>query len=316
MKRLAVALAVVGLAAAGGDASGQSTPHLYVSLPLTGALKPETQSMVKAIELAVADSGVGIDVVVLDDAGESGWTPEKTAANARRAAQDPAAIAYIGEYNSGATAVSLPILNEAGILQVSPVNAYVGLTRTEAAQDGEPDKYYPSGIRTYGRVAPADHLQAAALAKAIGEDGRKRLFVADDAEIYGDGIADMVVTRTSAKVVGDTAIDPRARRFRGLIRKIGKARPDAILFGGIARNRTARLWRAFHRAAPKARLYGPDGLVGTRFPRTTRRRTTITLAALPQRRWLPAAQSFAERSRPASGPARGRTIPPPTRRRA
>ena len=71
MKRLAVALAVVGLAAAGGDASGQSTPHLYVSLPLTGSLKPETQSMVKAIELAVADSGVGIDVVVLDDAGES-----------------------------------------------------------------------------------------------------------------------------------------------------------------------------------------------------------------------------------------------------
>ena len=72
------------------------------------------------------------------------------------------AIAYLGEFNSGASAISIPILNEAGILQVSPSNTYVGLTRAEGAEKGEPDKYYPTGKRTYGRVVPADHIQAAA----------------------------------------------------------------------------------------------------------------------------------------------------------
>ena len=69
---------------------------------------------------------------------------------------------YLGEFNSGGSAISLPITNEAGILQVSPSNTYVGLTRAEGADKGEPDKYYPSGKRTFGRVVPADHIQAAA----------------------------------------------------------------------------------------------------------------------------------------------------------
>ena len=38
-----------------------------------------------------------------------------TSANALKAASDDSAIGYIGEFNSGATAVSLPLLNEAGI---------------------------------------------------------------------------------------------------------------------------------------------------------------------------------------------------------
>ena len=71
-------------------------------------------------------------------------------------------IVYLGEFNSGASAISIPILNEAGILQVSPVEHRRRPDPSEGADKGEPDKYYPSGKRTYGRVVPADHIQAAA----------------------------------------------------------------------------------------------------------------------------------------------------------
>jgi branched-chain amino acid transport system substrate-binding protein len=89
----------------------------------------------------------------------------------------------IGELNSGASAVSIPILNEAGILQVSPANTAVGLTRSEGAEPGEPDKYYPSGKRTYARVVPADHLQAAASAQYMKDNGCTSVYITHDQEV-------------------------------------------------------------------------------------------------------------------------------------
>ena len=102
----------------------------------------------------------------LDDstAQAGAWDPGKTAQNARKVAGDKNAIGYIGEFNSGATEVSLPILNQAGIPQVSPANTYVGLTTNEpGSAPGEPQKYYPTGKRTYLRIVPRDTIQAAAL---------------------------------------------------------------------------------------------------------------------------------------------------------
>ena len=66
----------------------------------------------------------------LDDstAAAGKWDPGQTAANARKVASDSKTVYYIGEFNSGASEVSIPILNEAGIPQVSPANTYVGLT--------------------------------------------------------------------------------------------------------------------------------------------------------------------------------------------
>src|SRR5205823_8198035 len=116
-------------------------------------------------------------------------------ANARRAASDERTIACIGEFNSGATALSLPILNEAGILQVSPSNTYPGLTRREGAARGEPDKYYPTGRRTYGRVSPADHMEAAAMVRYLQLLRVRRAFLVDDGDLYGSAMMAMVKTR-------------------------------------------------------------------------------------------------------------------------
>src|SRR5687767_4542744 len=165
-----VAAGLLALTGCGGDdgegdeggAGGGGTVTVYSSLPLQGAPRAQSEKMVNGIELALEQAGgkagsTTVKYVSLDDATPQAgsWTPEATSANARKAAQDDSSIAYIGEFNSGATAISLPILSEAGIAQVSPANSAVGLTTDgPGAQPGEPDKYYPTGNRTFSRIVP------------------------------------------------------------------------------------------------------------------------------------------------------------------
>src|SRR4029453_5441845 len=128
----------------------------------------------------------------LDDstAQAGSWTPEQTQANASKAAQNDSTGAYIGEFNSGASAISIPILNEAGVPQISPANTAVGLTSDEpGAAPGEPDKYYPAGTRTYTRIVPKDTIQGAALATLMKQDGCTKVQMTNDKEVYGAGLS-------------------------------------------------------------------------------------------------------------------------------
>jgi branched-chain amino acid transport system substrate-binding protein len=130
-----------------GDSGGGSLT-VYSSLPLQGASRPQSEDVIKGIKLALKQKGgkcgdYTIKYESLDDATAAAgkWEPGATAANARKAAQDENTIAYIGEFNSGASAISIPITNEAGILHVSPSNTAYGLTKSgPGADEGEPDK--------------------------------------------------------------------------------------------------------------------------------------------------------------------------------
>jgi branched-chain amino acid transport system substrate-binding protein len=162
----------------GGAAKAGGELTIYSSLPLQGPSKAATEPMVNAIKLALRQrhgraGRFKVKYVALDDstAQAANWTPELVSANARKAIGDKSTIAYLGEYNSGATAVSLPLLNEAGIPQTG-VNSAVGLTQSgPGAQPGEPDKYYPTGKRTFVRGTPSDAIQAAALATLMKDEG-------------------------------------------------------------------------------------------------------------------------------------------------
>ena len=118
-----------------------------------------------------------------------------------------------------------------GILQVSPSNTYVGLTRSEGADKGEPDKYYPSGKRTYGRVVPADHIQAAAQVTYQKDQGCTKTYILNDKEVYGKGIADQVAERSprrrASQIAGNDGIDTKAANFRSL------AHEDQVLRRGL-----------------------------------------------------------------------------------
>src|SRR5439155_22957338 len=117
-----------------------------------------------------------VKLVTKDDSlASTGAADEgKGAQDARTAVQDKSTIGYIGEYNSGISKVTIPILNKAGITQISPSNTYVGLTTNEpGSEPGEPNKYYPAQTRTYARIVPKDTIQAAALVSAAKEAGCK-----------------------------------------------------------------------------------------------------------------------------------------------
>ena len=292
----------------GGGASGDggSTLTVYSSLPLQGDSRPQSEDVVRGIRLALDQAGgkVGnftIKYVSLDDATASAgkWDPGQTSANARKVVGDDTAIAYIGEFNSGATAISLPILNEAGIAMVSPANTYVGLTRSEGADEGEPDKYYPSGQRTYARVVPADHIQAAADVTYMKDQGCTKVFILNDKEVYGAGLAGNVASiaeEQGLQVLGNDGIDTKAANFRANAQKIADAGADCFFFGGITQNKGVQVFKDVYSANPEIKMFGPDGVAESAFSGElgpeVEKAVWVTAPTLDPKLYPPAAQEF------------------------
>jgi branched-chain amino acid transport system substrate-binding protein len=281
------------------------TLTIYSSQPLQGATRAQAEDVIRSEKLALHQAGgkVGpftIKYVPLDDATASAgeWDPGAVSSNARKAAQDRATIAYLGEFNSGASAIALPILNQIPILEVSPSNTYVGLTRSEGADKGEPDKYYPSGKRTYGRVVPADHIQAAAQVKFMTEQQCHKLYILNDTETYGSGIARSVATgakATGITVLADDGINEKAQNYRAVAAKIQARGADCFFFGGNTYGGAIQLWGDIYAADPSIKLFGPDGVAESSFYTKVGRagrNTFITVSTLPAKYYPPAAQKF------------------------
>jgi branched-chain amino acid transport system substrate-binding protein len=321
--RLLAALALLGAAAlgstacgdddddGGGGAAAGETVNVYSSLPLQGAQRLQTTAMVNGIKLALEqhDGKAGklrVKYTSLDDstAQAGNWTPEATQANAQRVASDDSAIAYIGEFNSGASAVSIPVLNEVPIAQISPSNTAVGLTSDEPGADkGEPDKYYPTGERHYLRIVPKDTIQGAALATVMKNDGCKEIYILNDKEVYGAGLARNI--ESSAKeqgleVAANEGIDPKAPNFRSQAATIESSGADCFVFSGVTPNGAVQLFKDVEAALPDAKLYGPDGVSNPEFfvadegglPADVASKVKVTVATLSPDQYPPEGQRF------------------------
>jgi len=275
------ALALVALAAAAcsSGSSTSSTPSsssggtvdFYSSLPMQGASSAQTIPLVNGIKLALsqANNKAGqwtVKYTVLDDstAAAGKWDPGQTAANARQVASDPKAVYYMGEFNSGASEVSIPILNAAGIPQVSPANTYVGLTTSlPGSAPGEPQKYYPTGKRTYLRIVPIDSIQAAADLMAMKQAGCTKVAVANDKEAYGGGLATLLGLEKGfygVTITSNTGIDPTAPNFRAYASTIKGQGADCFFFAGIVSNGAVQITKDVHSAIPTAKIFGGDGV--------------------------------------------------------
>jgi branched-chain amino acid transport system substrate-binding protein len=256
----------------GGGGGGGQTVKIVSDLPLQGANRAQTTTMVNAIEMAIEERGgkagdVSIEYESLDDAtAQAGqWDEAKCAENAQTAAQDEEVVGWIGPFNSGCAAVEIPILNEAGLGMISPANTYIGLTKPGGEPD-EPEKYYPTGERNYTRVIVADDEQGQAGALLMEEEGVESVYILDDKETYGKGLADQ--TQQSAEelgiqVVGREGIDGSAANYRSLMNKIARVDPDAIYFGGIIENNAGQLIKDKVGAGMSnddVLFIGPDGI--------------------------------------------------------
>jgi branched-chain amino acid transport system substrate-binding protein len=260
---LAFAPALAGCGGDGTTPAAQGVGNqltVYSSLPLQGPSAAISQQIVGGEKLALADAGgrVGrftVSYVSLDDSSPTSgeWDPGVTAANAKAAAQDRTTIAYLGDFNSGATAVSLPLTNAAGILQVSPASPYVGLTSSLDAGQGEPERFYLAGKRTFGRVAPGDPVQAAAQVALLRRLGVRRLYVVADEDPFDAPLAQIVASdarQAGIEVRGQDAIPiVRGSNFTGEVAKVVQSRAQAVFVSATATAEAARLARQLYAGA-------------------------------------------------------------------
>jgi len=254
-----------------GTSSSGNTVDIYSSLPMQGSSNAQTIPLVNGIKLALAqaDNKAGnfnVKYIELDDstAAAGKWDPTQTGANARQAAGDPKAVFYIGEFNSGASEVSIPITNQAGLAQVSPANTYVGLTTNlPGSAAGEPQKYYPTGTRNYLRIVPIDSIQGASDLMAMKQAGCTKVAVANDKEAYGAGLAQLIELEKGfygVTVVSNTGIDPTAANFRSYAATIKSEGANCFFFAGITSNGATQIAKDVNAALPTAKIFGGDGV--------------------------------------------------------
>lgn len=257
---------------------GSGSPNLIrivSSLPRTGSARQQTDTIVNGIQMALDEAGgkVGefrIEYLDLDDATASAgqWTAEAETANAEQAVKDPNVMAYIGTYNSGAAKISMPVLNRAQLLMVSPANTWPGLTKPGTGDPSEPDVYRPSGKLNYVRVVPADDLQGSLAAEWAKEMGVTKVYILDDNEVYGRGIANLFEERAidiGITVLGHESIDAKAQEFKSLMVSIKAQQPDLIYFGGTTQSKGGQIAKDMIAAGLDARLMVPDGCMEEAF---------------------------------------------------
>ena len=249
---------------------------------MTGASLTQTQTIVNAMKLRVDQAGGkacgGKYTLVYepwDDASAAlgKWDPAVETENANKAAADTSIVAYLGTFNSGAAKLSIPILNQSGpLVMISPANTYPGLTHAAAGltEPDEPGKYYPSGTRNYFRVAATDDLQGPVAANFMVAQGIKTVYILDDQEVYGKGVADSVhqaATKAGINVIAQEGYDPKAADYKALMTKISTSNaggpPDMVYLGAIVDNNSAQILKdkvAIMGDNTKVKFMGPDGL--------------------------------------------------------
>jgi branched-chain amino acid transport system substrate-binding protein len=274
------AFAAVGLFAGRREVVGDpDVIRVVSSLPRSGSARGQTDIIVNGIRLAFADADYQvtatdpetgqtktykIEYLDLDDATAAAgqWTIEQEIANANQARMDPDVMAYIGTYNSGAAQVSMPILNRAGILMVSPANTSPSLTKPRTGERHEPMCYRPSGQLNYVRVVPTDDVQGPAGAHWAKDLGAKRVYILDDNEVYGKGITELFERTCESigiTVLGHESIDAKAQEFSALMIKIKTMNPDLIYFGGTTQTKAGQLFKDMLKAGLTCPMMAPDG---------------------------------------------------------
>src|SRR5215813_172963 len=93
----------------------------------------------------------------------------------------------------------------------------------DGAAPGEPDMYRPLGIVSYFRVPPADDIQGSVGARWAQKLGHKKVYILNDQELYGKGIADVFeaeAKKIGLEVLGNEGIDYKQPDQKPVLTKI------------------------------------------------------------------------------------------------
>ena len=288
---LLIALAVVGVACgsdsktANTTASGGSTPAasgdtliIATDLPLQGASANASADTNNAISMLIEQAGgkagtYNVSFKPYDDstAAKGGWDDATCAKNANDHVANKSEVAVMGTYNSGCAKIEVPVLNQdptGPMLMVSHANTNPGLTK--AWDPGEPDKYYPTGTRNYGRIIATDDFQGSADAQFAKQDLKvTKCVVLNDAQTYGVGVATAFkaeAVKQGIEVVADEAWDSKQPNYTALFEGFKDLNPDCVFLGGINDNNGEQLIRdkvaVLGPNDGAVKLVAPDGFTG------------------------------------------------------
>jgi branched-chain amino acid transport system substrate-binding protein len=280
----ATAVALLGAASAlvsgclgnGGDDEPRviegDTATVYSSLPQHGVSAATAAEVIAGEQRALEERGgragglrIRFRKLPATDERDQAWAPDLVAENANRAADDPTAIAYLGEHDYGATAVSLPITNDAGLLQVSPGDGLTSLTRRVPGRPrAGPERYYPTDRRTFVRIGPTDLDEAERIVARLAAAGDTTLGLVFDREIYGRELAAQVVDRARRAGLRPVA----AEEYRGrldeipdIARGLAEEAPDAVVLLGVAGRGTIPMLVALDDQLPGVPIYASSGIL-------------------------------------------------------
>ena len=176
----------------------------------------------------------------------------------------------MGTYNSGCAKIEVPVLNQdpkGPMLMVSHANTNPGLTK--AWDPGEPEKFYPTGKRNYARVVTTDDYQGAAAADFLAKDkGIKNVYVLNDNQTYGQGVARSFVDRAQKNGIDRSRqrrVGRQGDQLHAVFQGISAKKPDAIYLAGIYDNNGGQLVKdkvAVLGDNTKVAMMGPDGFTG------------------------------------------------------
>jgi branched-chain amino acid transport system substrate-binding protein len=255
---------------------GEGEPDAIIAsdLPLQGSGRTQTVQMTEAIKFVLkqhdfkaGDLKIGYQSCDDSTAQQGKWASEKCSANANAYAQNKGVIGVIGTFNSGCAEIEIPVLNRAPdgpVAMISPANTYVGLTHSGAGTAaGEPDKYYPTGKRNYIRIVAADDFQGAADAVLTQELGLKNVYILNDKEAYGLGVATNyrnAATELGLQIAGFSAWNGKASSYTGLATKIKQSGADAVFLGGLVCENGGKLIKDLRSVLGEGvTLIAPDG---------------------------------------------------------
>jgi branched-chain amino acid transport system substrate-binding protein len=257
-QRLTLGLACgLGLAFALPFANGASAQiKLGVAGPITGGsaafgaqLKNGTEQAVEDINAAGGILGQKIQVFVGDDRAD----PKEGVSVANKFVGDGVKF-VVGHFNSGVTIPSSEVLQENGILEITPA-----ATNPKVTERGMWNIF-----RTCGRDDQQGPVAGAIIADKFNG---KRVAVVHDKTTYGQGLAEETRKAMNAKGVKEVlfeGVNVGDKDYSALVSKIKAGRADLVYWGGL-HDTGGLILRQLRDQGVKATFMGADGITDDEF---------------------------------------------------
>jgi branched-chain amino acid transport system substrate-binding protein len=223
--------------------------------PLTGGAAFLGTEQLAFARLAVEDFNASMEghyhaTLVEED---TDITPDKATPVCQKDADDETVLGLVGPAGSGQVEACAKILEDAGLVHVSPSATRPSLTE--------------AGNKTMFRVVPNDNVQGMTDGTYIADViGAKTVYVLDDQESYGTNLADTVdqVLKEKGVKTERASVTQADTDFSALVTKIKGSGAEIVFFAGQLPSQGALMARQLKEQGVDIPVFGGDGFFSSK----------------------------------------------------